>query len=208
MGYRPIGNPSELVPHSAADSRSDGALGIEFKSSPYYEIQEQLGGPVVCEGMSYFVQVGEWRLIFPRSDAASSAYCQGYFESQRPTDLKSPQPRSHSSRDGVLLHRRSRQARHCIPTPKRNQGQYRRSKGEFTWSEEQTWFYQARRYNQGAASQSCPLHQYGGNDIRSHFQGRWKCSSSLLLQPPFPHIFFTVASSLRTASKHSSANPT
>lgn len=36
MGYRPIGNPR-----------------IEFKSSPYYEIQEQLGGPVVCEVMQH-----------------------------------------------------------------------------------------------------------------------------------------------------------
>ncbi|CZR58962.1 related to E3 SUMO-protein ligase pli1 [Phialocephala subalpina] len=36
MGYRPIGNPR-----------------IEFKSSPYYEIQEQLVPPVVCEVMQH-----------------------------------------------------------------------------------------------------------------------------------------------------------
>ncbi|KAE8450116.1 hypothetical protein EG329_006897 [Mollisiaceae sp. DMI_Dod_QoI] len=36
IGYRPHGNPR-----------------IEFKSSPYYEIKEQLGAPVVCEVMQH-----------------------------------------------------------------------------------------------------------------------------------------------------------
>lgn len=31
-------------------SYSDIGVGIEFKASPYYEIEEQLGSPAVCEG--------------------------------------------------------------------------------------------------------------------------------------------------------------
>ncbi len=64
-------------------AHSDGVLGIEFKSSPYYEIKEQLGAPVVCEGtLESASTVGYRRLIFSVSDATPSTYCQGHSKSQ------------------------------------------------------------------------------------------------------------------------------
>lgn len=55
LGYTVYGNPSK---HAAGlDIRHVLILsGIEFKSSPYYQIKEQLGAPVVCEGMRRDVQ--------------------------------------------------------------------------------------------------------------------------------------------------------
>lgn len=50
LGYVAYGNPSKYA-LGIIIGRVLTLSGIEFKQSPYYQIKEQLGAPVVCEGM-------------------------------------------------------------------------------------------------------------------------------------------------------------
>jgi E3 SUMO-protein ligase PIAS1 len=47
--YRIIGHPSQLLSRANTRHILTRELGIEFKSSPYYVIEEQLGGPTQCD---------------------------------------------------------------------------------------------------------------------------------------------------------------
>ena len=48
--YRILGNPSKALCRADARAFSDGGTEIEFKSSPYYVVEEQLGNPTQCDG--------------------------------------------------------------------------------------------------------------------------------------------------------------
>jgi E3 SUMO-protein ligase PIAS1 len=47
--YRIIGHPSKLLSRANTRHILTRELGIEFKSSPYYAIEEQLGAPTQCD---------------------------------------------------------------------------------------------------------------------------------------------------------------